>query len=130
MKTTNKQKNEVTDNLDQMESFGDKSRIWDLIFQKYKYIFINGTGRNKEILFDLQEDANGSHIPIILICSFSRKENPINGFDSNGERYLVIQFKHEKGTDLRFLNQGDAEKLARQIANNWVSNIFPLIIGS
>lgn len=130
MKTTNGLKIEVIGNLDQMESFGDKARIWDLIFQKYKYIFINGTGRNKEILFDLKEDANGSHIPIILICSFSRKENLINGFDSNGERYLVIKLKHEKGTDLRFLNQGDAEKLARQIANNWVSNIFPLIIGS
>ncbi len=132
MKTTNGLKIEVIGNLDQMESFGDKARIWDLIFQKYKYIFINGTGRNKEILFDLKEDANGSHIPIILICSYSRKENLINGADSNGERYLAIQFRDENGDCPRLciLNQGEAEELARQIANNWVGNIFPLIIGS
>jgi len=130
MKTTNKQKVEATGNLDQMESFGDSAQIWDSIFQKYKSLFINGTGRGKEILFDLKEDANGSHVPIILICSFHRKEDPINGADSTGERYLVIRVKKENETMLHILNQGEGEELARQIANNWVKNIFPLIIGS
>jgi len=130
MKTTNKQKVEATGNLDQMESFGDSAQIWDSIFQKYKSLFINGTGRGKDILFDLKEDANGSHIPIIIGCSFHRKEDPINGPDSTGERYLIINFKIEKGTHLQVLNQGEGEELARQIADNWVKNIFPLIIGS
>jgi len=132
MKTTNKQKVEVIGNLDQMESFGDRTRIRDLIFQQYKHILINGTDRGKEILVDLKMDANGSHIPIFLKFTYLLKENPINGADSNGERNLVIQFRDENGYCPRvsILNQGDAEELASQIANNWIRNIFPLIIGS
>jgi len=127
MKTANKQKAEVTSNLDQMECYGDIDRIRDLIFQQYKHILINEAGGGKEILFDLKMDADGSHIPIILSFRRSSQENPING-----ERSLAIQVRDEKGYRpfLQMLNQGEVEELAGNIANNWVKNIFPLIIGS